>query len=162
MESKILFVNFIYDFVGKYLIPGSFKLSYCDTDSIAIGKYFLIFLMFILHRNFKGFTKTWPYPDNADMETRMRCTFLPLVKPDMLNEFMQEWGKWLVLKDEIDQTKQPGLLKSNLLFFYNLRFKVLSSINKLIFFQLSGKLGTVLFVRSVQRCIKLMIIQMRN
>ena len=43
----------------------------------------------------------------------MRCTFLPLVKPDMLNEFMQEWGKWLVLKDEIDQTKQPGLLKSN-------------------------------------------------
>ena len=47
------------------------------------------------------------------METQMRCTFLPIVKPDMIDEFMKEWDKWLVLKDVIDQTKQPGLLKSN-------------------------------------------------
>ena len=36
-NSKLHFLKFIYEFVFVYFIPGSFKLSYCDTDSIAIG-----------------------------------------------------------------------------------------------------------------------------
>ena len=39
-NSKLHFLKFIYEVVYKYFIPGSFKLAYCDTDSIAIGKYF--------------------------------------------------------------------------------------------------------------------------
>ena len=39
-NSKLHFLKFIYEIVFKYFIPGSFKLTYCDTDSIAIGKYF--------------------------------------------------------------------------------------------------------------------------
>lgn len=36
-NSKLHFLKFIYEVVFKYFIPGSFKLAYCDTDSIAIG-----------------------------------------------------------------------------------------------------------------------------
>ena len=37
-NSKLHFLKFIYEVVFKYFIPGAFKLCYCDTDSIAIGK----------------------------------------------------------------------------------------------------------------------------
>ena len=82
----------------------------------------------------------------------------------MLNEFMQEWSKWLVLKDEIDQTKQPGLLKSNLshfLFFFISMFDK-KSISLISIFKLNGKLETVLSVHSVPKCIKLLTVRMRN
>ena len=36
-NSKLHFLRFIYEVVFKYFKPGSFKLCYCDTDSIAIG-----------------------------------------------------------------------------------------------------------------------------
>ena len=44
-NSKLHFLKFIYEVVYKYFIPGSFKLAYCDTDSIAIGKLFLDHLL---------------------------------------------------------------------------------------------------------------------
>lgn len=37
-QSKLLFLKFVYDVLHKYLVPGSFKLNYCDTDSLAICK----------------------------------------------------------------------------------------------------------------------------
>ena len=37
-QSKLLFLRFVYDFLFKYLEEGSFKLNYCDTDSLAICK----------------------------------------------------------------------------------------------------------------------------
>ena len=38
-NSKLHFLKFIYEVVFRYFIPGSFKLCYCDTDSIAIGEF---------------------------------------------------------------------------------------------------------------------------
>ena len=38
-NSKLHFLKFIYRVVYRYFIPGSFKLCYCDTDSIAIGEF---------------------------------------------------------------------------------------------------------------------------
>ena len=37
-NSKLHFLKFIYEVVYKYFVPDAFKLCYCDTDSIAIGK----------------------------------------------------------------------------------------------------------------------------
>ena len=75
----------------------------------------------------------------------------------MIDEFMKEWNKWLVLEDVIDQTKQPGLLKSNLF------VQVFSLINPEIKFnfeiKLNGLLETACFVLYPVKCIKLSIIQ---
>ena len=38
-NSKLHFLRFIYEVVFKFFTPGSFKLCYCDTDSIAIGDF---------------------------------------------------------------------------------------------------------------------------
>jgi len=38
-QSKLLFLQFVYDFLFKFLEEGSFKLNYCDTDSLAICKF---------------------------------------------------------------------------------------------------------------------------
>ena len=38
-NSKLHFLKFIYQVVFRFFKPGSFKLCYCDTDSIAIGKF---------------------------------------------------------------------------------------------------------------------------
>ena len=37
-NSKLHFLKFIYEVVFKFFEEGSYKLCYCDTDSIAIGK----------------------------------------------------------------------------------------------------------------------------
>ena len=42
-NSKLHFLRFIYDVLWKYLLPGSFVLGYCDTDSIVISKFFVEF-----------------------------------------------------------------------------------------------------------------------
>lgn len=38
-QSKLLFLMFVYDILWTYLVPGSFKLNYADTDSLCICKY---------------------------------------------------------------------------------------------------------------------------
>lgn len=42
----------------------------------------------------------------------MEGTFLPLVKDGFHDEFLSVWEDWFVLRDTVDQTKKPGLLKS--------------------------------------------------
>ena len=37
-SSKLHFLKFVYEVLWKYLTPGSFKLNYCDTDSLCICK----------------------------------------------------------------------------------------------------------------------------
>ena len=45
-NSKLHFLKFIYEVVFKFFKPGSYRLCYCDTDSIAIGIFFFIFILF--------------------------------------------------------------------------------------------------------------------
>ena len=44
-NSKLHFLKFIYEVVYRFFIPESFKLCYCDTDSIAIGDFQLCTLI---------------------------------------------------------------------------------------------------------------------
>ena len=37
-NSKLLLLSFVYDVLGRYFVPGSFKLNYCDTDSLCLCK----------------------------------------------------------------------------------------------------------------------------
>ena len=38
-NSKLHFLKFVYEVLHKYLIPGSFRLNYADTDSLCISKF---------------------------------------------------------------------------------------------------------------------------
>ena len=38
-NSKLHFLKFVYEVLWKYLIPKSFKLNYCDTDSLCICEF---------------------------------------------------------------------------------------------------------------------------
>ena len=38
-SSKLHFLKFVYEVLWKYLVPKSFKLNYCDTDSLCICEY---------------------------------------------------------------------------------------------------------------------------
>ena len=38
-NSKLHFLKFVYEVLWKYFIPKSFKLNYCDTDSLCICKF---------------------------------------------------------------------------------------------------------------------------
>lgn len=39
---------------------------------------------------------------------QMGDIFLPIVKENLKSEFMDEWGKWLVLSNTIEEEKFPG------------------------------------------------------
>ena len=41
-NSKLHFLKFIYQVVFRFFKKGSYKLCYCDTDSIAIGNFLII------------------------------------------------------------------------------------------------------------------------
>ena len=42
----------------------------------------------------------------------MKAAFAPLIRDGMHDEFFAEWDRWLVLEDTIENSKEPGLLKS--------------------------------------------------
>ncbi|CAG5090016.1 Oidioi.mRNA.OKI2018_I69.PAR.g12434.t1.cds [Oikopleura dioica] len=92
-NSKLHFLSFVYKFLHKYLKPGSYKLNYCDTDSLAIS-----------------FTRSEECIDTN--RSKMMTSFLPCVHQELKYEFLQECGKWLVLENTNLNEKTPGLLKS--------------------------------------------------
>ncbi|CAG5101507.1 Oidioi.mRNA.OKI2018_I69.YSR.g17157.t1.cds [Oikopleura dioica] len=92
-HSKLLFLRFIYDVVFEFFEPGSYKLCYCDTDSIAIATT----------RSAKS-GRTTRLGKSED-------TFFPIVKEGRLEEFKKVWTKWFVLDDTTRTEKTPGLLK---------------------------------------------------
>nr|AAT47865.1 hypothetical protein 008-24 [Oikopleura dioica] len=92
-HSKLLFLRFIYDCVFKYFEEGSYKLVYCDTDSIAIA------------------TTRTEDSGRTGRRASMEDTFFPIIKKGMLDDFKRIWGNWFVLTDEVRDEKTPGLLK---------------------------------------------------
>ena len=95
-NSKLHFLKFIYEFVYKFFIPGSFVLSYCDTDSICIG-----------------FSRSQT-PENKSRKAELLSVLLPVVKPELTEEFYPAFEKWFVTKDEVEDEKCPGKLKSKI------------------------------------------------
>jgi hypothetical protein len=108
-HSKLHFLKFVYLFLHKYLKPGSYKLNYADTDSLAICKFAFAPSLFIL----VALTKS--LEPGETRRSKMMAAFSPLIRDDMHDKFFAEWDKWLVLEDTVENSKEPGLLKSRYL-----------------------------------------------
>ena len=107
-NSKLHFLKFIYEVVYHYFQPGAFKLSYCDTDSIAIGNFNLGFQELTISLAFTG-TKE---PFDGSRKANMASVLFPVIKPELLDEFVMIWDSWFVLEDTVSDEKCPGKLKS--------------------------------------------------
>ena len=83
------------NFLRVHLLPGSFRSSYCDTDSMCLG-----------------LSRTQPIPENATLEQYYRCLFDPLVRPEMKDSWESQWKSWFVTTDTIEDQRKPGKLKS--------------------------------------------------
>ena len=94
--SKLLFIKFIY-FMEHCLTNGSYKLMYCDTDSMAFA-----------------LTKTLKLEKTDTLRQKLEKLFFPIVKSDKMTYFQSEWGNYFVLDDSIEQKKKPELLKSKI------------------------------------------------
>jgi len=55
-------------------------------------------------------TKTGPIT-KAGQREMLEQIFYPIVKKELLAEFMQTWDRWLVLTDAVEDQKCPGKLK---------------------------------------------------
>lgn len=99
--SKLHFTRFVY-FIWKHLVPGSFRLVYCDTDSIAFAT-----------------TKT-AVPTDDTPRARMAAVLYPLVRPEMMSSFESEWESWFVLSNTTYEKRYPGKLKCK--FKYNIKY----------------------------------------
>ena len=91
--SKLLLLKFAY-FLERSLKKGSFRICYCDTDSLALG-----------------LTRTPLLDGNESLRQKMEKIFLPIVKSDEVEYFKSQWGKYFVLENTIEQKRKPGLLK---------------------------------------------------
>ena len=104
--SKLMLLEFV-QFLRTYLKEGSYVLVYSgkliqcilfltlklDTDSLTLAT-----------------TRTRPITGTTRLE-EMSNVFLPIVKEEKYEEFLQVWGRWLVLSNRIEEEKCPGKLK---------------------------------------------------
>ena len=44
----------------------------------------------------------------------MLSVLLPVIKPNLKNEFLSIWDKWFVTEDTVEDEKYPGKLKSKI------------------------------------------------
>ena len=97
--SKLLFLRFMY-FLLDHLRDGSFRQSYCDTDSMCLG-----------------LSRSDDYAADCDPETYYRAIFDNLVKPEMRESWEENWKSWFVTTNEVVDQRTPGKLKSKFLLF---------------------------------------------
>ena len=98
--SKLLFLRFMY-FLLDHLKDGSFRQSYCDTDSMCLG-----------------LSQSRDYAADCDPETYYRAIFDDLVKPEMRESWEANWKSWFVTTNEVTDQRTPGKLKSKFLTLY--------------------------------------------
>ena len=83
------------EFLRCHLLPGSFRTSYADTDSMCLG-----------------LSRTSPIPEDPTTEQYYRCLFDPLVRPEMKCSWEANWKSWFVTTDAVEDQRKPGKLKS--------------------------------------------------
>ena len=81
-------------FLFDHLEPGSFRPCYADTDSMAIAT-----------------TKTARFDDSMSKEEKYRCVFDPIIRPEMRFSWEQNWKKWFVTTNTVEDGLTPGKLK---------------------------------------------------
>ena len=89
-------------YLYHHLLPGSFRPSYADTDSMCLG-----------------LSRTKPIPPNASEEQYYRSIFDDLVRPEMRDSWESSWKSWFVTTDKVEDQRKPGKLKSKFLRLYS-------------------------------------------
>ena len=84
-------------YLRDHLLPGSFRPSYADTDSMCLG-----------------LSRSRPIPENATPKEFYRCLFDPLVRPEKRESWESTWGDWFVTTNEVEDQRKPGKLKSKI------------------------------------------------
>ena len=51
-------------------------------------------------------------PIDDSRKANMLSVLLPVIKPNLRNEFFKIWDKWFVLENTVEDEKFPGKLKS--------------------------------------------------
>ena len=93
--AKLLLLRFVY-WLDDHLEPGSFQLTYSDTDSIGIA-----------------LTKTNLTQFNAAQspDDKIKSIFGPIIKLDKKYSWQQTYTNWFVTDDTVENQLKPGLLK---------------------------------------------------
>ena len=86
-------------FLHDHLIPGTFVNCYADTDSMALAT-----------------TRTRPFIEGMTPEEELRAVFDPIVKPEMRQSWEENWMKWFVTTDAVEDERFPGKLKRKFIF----------------------------------------------
>ena len=90
-------------FLKNHLIPGTFTTVYCDTDSMAIAT-----------------CRSDPeLQSKQTSEEQLRAVFDPIVRPEMREQWENNWKRFFVTEDTVEDEKFPGKLKCK----YKLRIK---------------------------------------
>ena len=86
-------------FLHDHLLPGTFVNCYADTDSMALAT-----------------TRTRPFVEGMTPEEELRAVFDPIVKPEMKQSWEENWMKWFVTTDTVEDERFPGKLKRKFTF----------------------------------------------
>ena len=89
-------------FLKDNLEPGTFTTAYCDTDSMAIAT---------CRTDLEGLK-------SETAEGKLRAVFDPIVRPEMRENWENNWRKWFVTEDTVEDEKYPGKLKCKTLCLY--------------------------------------------
>ena len=92
-------------FLHDHLIEGTFVNCYADTDSMALAT-----------------TRTRPFTEGMSPEEELRAVFDPIVKPEMRQSWEENWMKWFVTTDAVEDERFPGKLKRE--FIFSLHFSI--------------------------------------
>ena len=71
----------------------------------------ILILLYLL-----AFTAT-ETPVDSSRRANMASVLLPIIKPELVDEFIMVWDLWFVLEDTVEDEKCPGKLKSKCVLF---------------------------------------------
>ena len=117
--SKLRLLEFV-SFLETFLMPGSFKLCYCDTDSLCVAT-----------------TKTTFLTCTETLKEKMSKIFLPIVREEMKDAFLAKWTDEFVLEETIENARKPGLMKGKprkqIPFYFLFKIQIISFNFKMCF-----------------------------
>ena len=75
--------------------------------SVSLKFYFCFLIIF------SAFTDT-KIPFDDSRKANMASVLFPVIKPELIDEFVMIWDIWFVLEDTVQDEKFPGKLKSKI------------------------------------------------
>ena len=56
-------------------------------------------------------TKTIPYSDDVTLEDKIKCIFEPILKPEMIESWNNNWKTFFVTENTVEDKRCPGKMK---------------------------------------------------